>query len=55
MGRPAMRITADTNVLLRAGTGDDEQAEQGAHTFVSFDTKAVKLVEAQGESVRLLT
>jgi predicted nucleic-acid-binding protein len=27
----------------------------GAHTFVSFDKKAVKLVEAQGESVRLLT
>jgi predicted nucleic-acid-binding protein len=27
----------------------------GAETFVSFDKKAVKLVEAQGEAVRLLS
>jgi predicted nucleic-acid-binding protein len=27
----------------------------GADTFVSFDKKAVKLMEAQGESVRLLS
>lgn len=27
----------------------------GAHTFVSFDKKAVKLLEAQGKSARLLT
>jgi len=26
----------------------------GAETFVSFDRKAVKLVEAQGEAARLL-
>jgi predicted nucleic-acid-binding protein len=26
----------------------------GAETFVSFDKKAVKLVEAQGEAARLL-
>jgi predicted nucleic-acid-binding protein len=27
----------------------------GAETFISFDKKAVKLMEAQGESVRLLS
>jgi predicted nucleic-acid-binding protein len=27
----------------------------GADTFVSFDKKAVKLIEAQGESARLLS
>jgi len=65
-----MKITADTNVLVRAITGDDErqskiaQAELAkadlvslafADTFISFDKKAVKLMEAQGESIRLLS
>jgi predicted nucleic-acid-binding protein len=137
MGRPAMKITADTNVLVRAMTGDDKRQSKvaqaqlaeadvvalaipalcelvwvlsqgykippadiaesirrlinaanvvvnrpaveagltmldaggdfadgiiayegrwlGADTFVSFDKKAVKLIEGQGVSVRLLS
>ena len=87
-----MKITADTNVLVRAITGDDPQQseiaqavlanasvvalplpvlcelvwvlsqgykiptmEVGEVIFVSFDRKAVKLIEAQGESARLLS
>ena len=30
-------------------------ATLGAETFISFDKKAVKLMEARGESVRLLS
>lgn len=37
-----MKITADADILVRA-------------VFLSFDRKAVKLMEAQGESVRLLS
>lgn len=75
-----MKITADTNVLVRAITGDDEKQSRvaqaqlanadmaaiaapvlcelvwlGGETFVSFDKKAVKLMDAQGKSVRLLS
>ena len=39
-----MKIAADTNVLVRAMIG-----------IVSFDKKAVKLMEARGESTRLLS
>ena len=55
-----MKVTADTNVLVRAWTED--HAEQscegswlGADTFISFDKKAVKLMAARGKLARLLS
>src|SRR5215467_114166 len=58
VNRPAVEIGL---ALLEAG-GDFadgviayEGRWLGAETFVSFDRKAVKLMEAQGESVRLLS
>ena len=62
MGGQAMRITADTTVLVRAVTGDDrrdrviafEGSRLGAEVFVSFGKKAARLMQAQGAPVRLL-
>lgn len=44
MGRPPVRITADTNVLLRAAVGDDPvQAGVAAEVLASADMVAVPL------------
>jgi predicted nucleic-acid-binding protein len=62
-----MKITADANAaeagLALLDTGGDfadgviayEGNWLGADTFVSFDKRAVKLLEAQGGSARLLS
>ena len=56
-----MKITADTNVLLRAVVGDDEVQQQMTiatgwvvKTFVVFDKRAVSLVRQQGQQAGLL-
>ena len=46
-----MKITADTNVLVRAVTEDHALQSRAAQTAPK---KAVKLLEAQGGSARLL-
>ena len=44
MGRPAVRITADTNVLVRAAVGDDRlQARVAADTLAHAEIVAVPL------------
>ena len=44
MGRPAVRITADTNVLVRAAVGDDPfQARVAADTLAHAEIVAVPL------------
>ena len=44
MGRPAVRITADTNVLVRAAIGDDPlQARVAADTLARAEIVAVPL------------
>ena len=61
-----MKIVADTNVLLRArltvlDAGGDfadgviafDGRWLGGETFISFDEKAVKLLDDQGTAVRL--
>jgi predicted nucleic-acid-binding protein len=44
MGRPAVRITADTNVLVRAAVGEDPlQAQVAADTLANAEIVAVPL------------
>jgi predicted nucleic-acid-binding protein len=44
MGRQTMKITADTNVLVRAITGDDERQSKAAQTeLVNADVVALTL------------
>jgi predicted nucleic-acid-binding protein len=58
----ANRPAAEAGLALLAAGGDfadgviaHEGSWLGADTFISFDKKAVKLMEARGESVRLLS
>jgi predicted nucleic-acid-binding protein len=46
-----MRIAPDTNILVRAVTEDHVHQSRAAQTALK---KAVKLLEAQGGSARLL-
>lgn len=53
-----MKITADTNVLVRAVVRDDGIMVQqgqwlGAETFVSFDKKAVSLLSRLGQAAQM--
>ena len=58
-----MKITADTNVLVRALTEDHAEQSKAAQMALSkaaqmalgADRKAVKLMTAQGKSARLLS
>jgi predicted nucleic-acid-binding protein len=56
-----MKITADTNVLVRALTEDHIEQSKAAQNalskadFVSFDKKAVSVIEAQGKSAKQLS
>jgi predicted nucleic-acid-binding protein len=49
-----VKISVDTNVLLRAVVQDDAAQALGGDTFVSFDKKAVSLLTAQGQAASLL-
>jgi predicted nucleic-acid-binding protein len=56
------RTAAEAGLALLEAGGDfadgviaHEGSWLGADTFISFDKKAVKLMEAQGQSVRLLS
>jgi hypothetical protein len=50
----ALGLTIPESFLLRAGIIGYEGSWLGAEVFVPFDKKAVGLMEAQRESVRLL-
>jgi predicted nucleic-acid-binding protein len=58
VNRPALEAgltLLDTGGDFADGTIAYEGNWLGAETFISFDKKAVKLMEARGESVRLLS
>ena len=60
VNRPAVEAEAGLALLDAGGDFVDgviayEGSWLGAEVFVSFDKRAVKLMEAQGESVRLLS